>query len=382
MELNLTFVCAKVESFEEREGGVMSKRKTAIVYSEGFFAEMDGKTANGLVRASEIYEIVGVIDSTKSGQDSGEVLDGKKNNILIYKDLDDAVKHIDKPIEVFIYGIAPLSGDFSEGDIVLMEKAMQKGMDIVSGLHTFLTEDEMFMQKAKEYGVKVTDVRKFTDKNLKRVFSGDILKVKAPRIAVLGTDGAIGKRTTATVLTKALNEVGLKAVMISTGQTGLMQGAKYGAPMDAIPGHFAAGVIEGEILKAWEDERPDIFIVEGQGALTHPAYLSSCAISRGSQANGIILQHAPMREVMGDYSDFPMPTLEYAIELNELFTHSAVIAITINHEKMDDQMLKETISTYEATYHRAVTDVLKIGSEKVVEAILQHFPQLKEKVSL
>ena len=359
----------------------MSKRKTAIVYSEGFFGEMDGKTANGLVRSSEIYEIVGVIDSTKSGQDAGEVLDGKKNGILIYKDLDDALKHIDKPIEVFIYGIAPLSGDFSEGDIALMEKAMQKGMDIISGLHTFLTDNEAFMQKVKQYGIKVTDVRKFADKNLKRVFSGDILKVKAPRIAVLGTDGAIGKRTTATVLTKALNEAGLKAVMISTGQTGLMQGAKYGAPMDAIPGHFAAGVIEGEILKAWEDEHPDIFIVEGQGALTHPAYLSSCAISRGSQANGIILQHAPTREVMGDYPDFPMPTLEYAIELNELFTRSAVIAITINHENMDDQMLKETISTYEATYHRAVTDVLKIGPEKVVEAILQHFPQLKEKVS-
>jgi len=360
----------------------MHNKKTAIVYSEGFFGEMDGKTANGLVRSSEIYEIVGVIDSTKSGQDAGEVLDGKKNGILIYKDLDDAIKHIDKPIEVFIYGIAPLSGDFSKGDIQLMENAMQKSMNIVSGMHTFLSDNEAFMQKAKQYGVKVTDVRKFANKNLKRVFSGDILKVKAPRIAVLGTDGAIGKRTTATVLTNALNEAGLKAVMISTGQTGLMQGAKYGAPMDAIPGHFAAGVVEGEILKAWENEHPDIFIVEGQGALTHPGYLSSCAISRGSQASGVILQYAPTREVMGDYPNFAMPTLEYAIELNELFTRSPVLAITINHEKMDDQMLKETIVAYETTYNRPTADILKMGANKVVEAILQHFPQLKEKVSL
>jgi len=360
----------------------MGKRKTAIVYSEDFFGEMDGKTANGLVRSSEIYEIVGVIDSTKSGQDAGELLDDIKNDILIYKDLDDAINNIDKTIGVFIYGIAPLSGDFSEGDIELMENAMQKGMDIVSGMHTFLTNNEVFMQKAKQYGVKVTDVRKYVDKNFKRVFSGDIMKVKAPRIAVLGTDGAIGKRTTATVITKALNEVGLKAIMISTGQTGLMQGAKYGAPMDTIAGHFAAGVIEGEILKAWEDERPDIFIVEGQGALTHPAYLSSCAISRGSQVSGVILQHAPTREVMGDYPEFLMPTLEYAIELNELFTQSPVLAITINHEKMDEKMLKEIIDTYEATYHRPATDVLKIGPDKVVKAILQQFPQLKEKVSL
>jgi len=247
----LAFVYAKNELYIKKDKECsMGKRKIAIVYSEGFFGEMDGKTANGLVRSSEIYEIVGIIDSTKSGQDTGEVLDGKENGILIYEDLDDALKHIDKSVEVFIYGIAPLSGDFSKGDIVLMQNAMQEGMDIVSGLHTFLTEDETFMQKAKQYGVKVTDVRKFTDKNLKRVFSGDILKVKAPRIAVLGTDGAIGKRITATVLTKTLNEIGLKAVMISTGQTRLMQGAKYGAPMDAIAGHFAAGVVEGEILKA------------------------------------------------------------------------------------------------------------------------------------
>ena len=78
----------------------------------------------------------------------------------------------------------------------------------------------------------------------------------------------------------------------------------------------------------------------------------------------MILQHAPTREVMGDYPDFAMPTLDYAIELNELFTRSPVLAITINHENMDDQMLKETIATYEATYHKPTADVLKMGSDK------------------
>ena len=221
------------------------KKATAVVYSEGFFTQMDGKTANGLVRHSERYEIIGVIDSQFAGQDAGEVLDGIANGIMIFKNLDDALNSLSKKPQTFIYGIAPLTGDFSDGDIDLMERAMSKGLSIVSGMHRFLSDDKAFMKKAKQYGVSVTDVRKYEGKNLRRVVTGEILKVTAPRIAVLGTDGAIGKRTTATIVTQALIKTGYKAVMISTGQTGLMQGAKYGAPMDAIQGHFAAGVVEG-----------------------------------------------------------------------------------------------------------------------------------------
>ncbi len=351
----------------------------AIVYSEGFFTVMDGKTANGLARHSETYRIVGVIDSRFAGRDAGEVLDGEPNGIPIFQSLDDALNALAQTPQTFIYGIAPLSGDFSTGEIDLMERAMAEGMDIVSGMHRFLGDDASFMEKARKCGVAVTDIRKYEGKNLRRVFTGEILNVSAPRIAVLGTDGAIGKRTTATIVTQALKHAGYNAVMISTGQTGLMQGARYGAPMDAIPGHFAAGVVEGEILRAWESEQPDIFIVEGQGALTHPAYLSSCAISRGSQANGVILQHAPMRKTMGDYPDFPMPKLEDAIQLNEMFTGAPVLAITLNHEAMDDAAIDKTIVAYKKRHKRAVTDVLKRDTQCIIDAIEAHFPDLMKK---
>ncbi len=349
---------------------------SAIIYSEGFFSEIDGKTANGLVRYCESYNIIGVIDSRFAGKDTGEVLDGKSNGIPIYRDLDEVLKKAPIKPKVFIYGIAPLSADFSKGEIGLMEKAMAEGMNIVSGMHRFLSDDKLFMEKAKKYGVNVLDVRKYEGKNFHRIFSGEILNVTAPRIAVLGTDGAIGKRTTATIITQALQKAGYHAVMISTGQTGLMQGAKYGAPMDAIQGNFAAGVVEGEILKAWEEEKPDIFIVEGQGALTHPAYLSSCAISRGAQVNGVILQHAPMRKVLSDYSDFPMPTLDKAITLNEMFTGVPVLAITLNHEQMNDALIDETIKIYKEKYNRAVTDVLTRETDSIIDAIEKQFPNL------
>ena len=56
---------------------------TAIVYCEGLFGEQDGKTANGLVRHSEKYEILSVIDSLRAGVDAGKFLDGTANGIPV-----------------------------------------------------------------------------------------------------------------------------------------------------------------------------------------------------------------------------------------------------------------------------------------------------------
>ena len=86
--------------------------------------------------------------------------------------------------------------------------------------------------------MSILDVRRPRAKKNLRMFTGRISTVTCPRIAVLGTDGAIGKRTTATILTAALNADGIKAVLIGTGQTGLIQGARYGVALDAIPCQF------------------------------------------------------------------------------------------------------------------------------------------------
>lgn len=45
--------------------------ETAIVYCEDNFGGIDGKTANGLVRHSEKYQILSVIDGGKAGRDAG-----------------------------------------------------------------------------------------------------------------------------------------------------------------------------------------------------------------------------------------------------------------------------------------------------------------------
>ncbi len=235
----------------------------------------------------------------------------------------------------FIFGMAPSSGMLSPVERRVVLDAIERGMNIVNGLHEFLNDDPEFAAAATAHSVTILDVRRPRDKKNLRMFSGHISTVTCPRIAVLGTDGAIGKRTTATILTRALNERGIKAVMVGTGQTGLIQGARYGVALDAIPCQFCSGEMEATVVEAFEGEHPDVIIIEGQGALSHPAYLSSSFILRGSRPHAVILQHAPARRWLGDFADVPMPTAASEINLIETFADTKVIGLTINHEQHD-----------------------------------------------
>ena len=94
--------------------------------------------------------------------------------------------------------------------------------------------------------------------------------------------------------------------------------------------------------------------------------------------NALIIQHPPKRKNRCDYPAIPMPTLKSEIELNEVFSRSQVIAITINHEDMTDEELENTIAEYEERYKLPTTDVLKYGCDKLVKALLEVFPALQK----
>ena len=230
--------------------------------------------------------------------------------------------------------------------------------------------------------VRIYDIRKAPERKNLHNFTGRIHDVKTPIVTVLGTDCAVGKRTTAVNLVDALIEAGLKASFIATGQTGLLQGAKYGVAVDVLSSGFATGEIENAIINAYENDNPDIIVVEGQGALSHPAFTSSSAIIRGAVPNAIILQHPPHRKDHCDFPGIPMPTIESEIELLEVFSKSPVIAITLNHEYMTDNEVKQTIVEYEYKYELPTTDVLKFGSEKLVEVLFNVFPELRKRASV
>ncbi|HBX76501.1 MAG TPA: DUF1611 domain-containing protein, partial [Acidimicrobiaceae bacterium] len=146
------------------------------------------------------------------------------NGIPILADLASAVKRQEIRPDYLIFGMAPASGMLTPGERTMLLDAMRQGFHLVNGLHEFLNDDPEFAAAGAAYGVRLLDVRRPRDKKDLRMFSGRIDEVTCPVIAILGTDGAVGKRTTATILTKALNDSGIKAVLVSTGQTGLIQG--------------------------------------------------------------------------------------------------------------------------------------------------------------
>jgi uncharacterized NAD-dependent epimerase/dehydratase family protein len=349
---------------------------TAVVYCEANFGAADGKTANGLVRHSEKYEILSVIDSEKSGLDTGEVLGDGPNGIPICSDLAAAIALAGHVPHFFILGMAPASGMLSPVERRVVLDAIEQGMSVVNGLHEFLNDDPEFSAAATANKVTILDVRRPRDKKNLRMFSGHIATVTCPRIAVLGTDGAIGKRTTATILTRALNERGIKAVLVGTGQTGLMQGARYGVALDAIPCQFCSGEMEATVVEAFEGERPDVIIIEGQGALSHPAYLTSSFILRGGQPQGVILQHAPARRWLGDFPGVPMPTAASEINLIQTFADTKVIGLTINHEQMTEAEVTDAIKLYEFELGIPVTDALTRSPERLIDMVLRAFPEL------
>jgi uncharacterized NAD-dependent epimerase/dehydratase family protein len=351
-------------------------RPTAVVYCEANFGAPDGKTANGLVRHSERYRILSVIDSRQAGRDSGEALGDGVNGIPIVSDLESSITTAGRTPDYFVFGMAPASGMLSVEERRVMLGAMGQGINLVNGLHEFLNDDPEFAAVAAINGTTILDVRKPPDKKDLRMFSGRIAEVTCPRIAVLGTDSAIGKRTTATILTQALNDAGIHAVLVGTGQTGLIQGARYGVALDAIPCQFCSGEMEAAVVEAFESEHPDVIVIEGQGALSHPAYLSSTFILRGGQPNAIILQHAPARTVRGDFADDPMPDPASEINLIQTFADTTVIGLTINHELMNDVEVTTAIARYEAELGIPATDALWRPTARLVDMVLRAFPQL------
>ncbi|PKF78194.1 DUF1611 domain-containing protein [Vibrio sp. vnigr-6D03] len=352
-------------------------RETAIIYCEGHFGKNNGKTANGLVRISSRFDILCVIDSTLTGQDSGSVLDGIENGIPIVQNLEKAVMFSDKIPDYFIFGLAPSNGKLSFNERNLLIEAMSYGMNILNGLHEFLSDEPQFVRASRLYEVHIEDVRRPRNISELQMLTGRVTEVHCPRILVMGTDCAVGKRTTANILTTALRGYGLNAVMVATGQTSLMQGSVYGTALDSVPSQFCAGELEAVIIDAYEIEHPDVIVIEGQGALSHPSFCTSASIIRGSCPNAIIMQHVPSRVYRSGTNQVVMPNLAEEITLVELFSSSPVISITLNNEGIEGTRIIENIKDYTVKHGLPVTDLFFESEDELLSAIIRFFPDLK-----
>ncbi len=345
----------------------------ALVYCEGAFNTPNGKTAHGLVRFTERYDIVGVLDEKYEGQDAGEVLDGKPNGIPIFKDIESARNSLDRSGNTprsLVIGLAPDGGRLPSEAKSTIKKALTFGWNVDSGLHDFLTNDKELTQLAEAHHCKIRDVRKTPDRDKLHFFTGEIEKVDCLKLAVLGTDSALGKRTTSWIIVHGLRKEGFKAQMIGTGQTAWMQGAKYSMVMDSCINDFVSGEIEHAVVSAYKNEKPDVIVIEGQGSLMNPAYPGGFEILAAGRPDFVILQHAPKRVEYDGFPGYKLHSLNEQIHAIETISGKKVIAITVNHELMEtDDEIREACKNIVLETKLPAFDVLAHGPEGLIQVI-------------
>jgi uncharacterized NAD-dependent epimerase/dehydratase family protein len=338
----------------------------ALVYCEREYRTANGKTAHGLVRHTIRYDVVGVVDSTAPPGDAGEILDGKPRGIPLFSSLEEAYRAT-KP-DIFIVGAVSEGGFLPEGYDKAIAFALSNRLDVVSGLHHFISDDDRFADLAKKNDCKIVDVRKLF-RDHKRFYTGEIRQVGSTRVAVLGTDSAIGKRTTCVMLVQELRRRGRKADLIFTGQTGWMQGWPHGIVMDAMINDFVSGGIEGAILDSWKEEKPDYMIINGQGSLVHPFFPGGFEIMAAGQIHGFALQDAPGRPHLDGFPGYPMPDPGRVIRIAKLLSQCPFVGIGLNHENLSPEEAKKTKAKLCRRFNVPVVDPVIDGVEGLADAI-------------
>ncbi|MBK7046732.1 MAG: DUF1611 domain-containing protein [bacterium] len=344
----------------------------AIVYCQGAFNTTYGKTAHGLVRRSERYRVLAVIDAAWAGRDAGEVLDGRAAGIPVVSDLDAALRlrgADGRGPTHFVVGLAPDGGRLPSEARVVVAAALAAGLNVDSGLHDFLGDDPELVQLAARHGARIRDVRRTPPRPELHFFDGRISQVQALKVAVLGTDSAVGKRTTAWLLVDAFRAAGRRAELVGTGQTAWLQGAKHSLILDSLINDFVSGEIEHAVWSCWEDGRPDVIVLEGQGSLLNPAYPGGFELLAAGRPDVVVMQHAPARREYDGFPGHALHDLATQIKAIELISGREVAAITINHEELDAAGIEAARAAIRAETGLPAFDVLREGAGGLREAL-------------
>lgn len=342
-------------------------RRDAIVITGGFLDSNNAKTAHGLIRGTDRFTIVGVIDSKHPGRDAGEVLDGIKRNIPVYASIGDFIKQSGKKAEFCIVGVATKGGVIPDTLRSVLKEALENGLGLVNGLHEYIVDIPELAELAAQKGLEIIDVRKPKKVKDLHFWSGKIKEVKCPTIAVLGTDCALGKRTTTRFLVEAMRKAGYAAEMIYTGQTGWMQGARYGFVFDSTLNDFISGEMEHAVVTCYQEAKPDIIFIEGQSSLRNPSGPAGAEWIISADVDGVVLQHHPARKQYKDMEFYPAYIADPKDEIALIKIYGApTVALTLNTAKMTEQEARAHAAVYSKELEIPVVLPLEDGVDSLV----------------
>ncbi len=347
-------------------------RRIAIL-AEGLFSWHYGKTATGVIRYSK-DTVVAVIDSTRAGQDVAHALEADLGvGIPVVRDISEALQY--EP-DTLLIGIAPMGGALPPEWRWQLLVAIEAGLDIVSGLHVFISDDEELRSAAKKRGVTIWDVRRPPEKN--RVAQFIPHRAGSHTVLIVGSDCAVGKMTVALELDIEARRRGLSSVFAATGQTGIMI-ANSGIPADRIISDFIAGMTEEMVLNFTNEY--DWVFVEGQGALNHPGYAPvTLGLIHGSMPEAMIFSHKAGATTIEGFEQCALPSLNRMIEINEEALSwlrpdrsGKVVGLALVTHGLSDAEAKAAISQAEDETGLPATDVWRYGAGVLMDALVRHF---------
>ena len=347
-------------------------RRIAIL-AEGLFEWHYGKTATGVIRYGQ-DPVVAVIDSTKAGQDVSHALGAEIGvGIPVVHDIHEALQH--QP-DTLLIGIAPQGGVLPAAWKWQLLAAIDAGLNIISGLHSFLSDDPELQAAAEKRGVTIWDVRRPPYKQ--RVSNFTPHRAESHTVLMVGSDCATGKMTVALELDREANKRGLKSVFAATGQTGIMI-SNNGLPVDRIISDFVAGMVE-EMVLDFSNEYDWVF-VEGQGALNHPGYSPvTLGLVHGSMPDAMIFSHKAGTTGIEGYDNCPFPSLKRMISMNEDAANwirpgnpSKVVGISLVTQGLSDEQARDAVKQLEDETGLPTTDVWRFGSGVLMDALVKHF---------
>lgn len=341
------------------------------------------KTAHGLLRHGKRYRILAVIDEAHAGKDAGSVMDGKPLGIPVFGSLSAYLSSGLERARYCIIGIASAGGRIDPAWMPTLGEAIQAGMSLVNGMHHLLIHQPRLVELAKEHAVDLIDVRKPKPASELPFWTGDIARVGCPIVPVLGSDCAVGKRTTARFIEAACNDRGIRTEMIYTGQTGWLQGGKYGFIFDSTLNDFVSGELEHAILSCWDNEQPDLILVEGQAALRNPSGPCGTEMLISGRADACIFVHPQGRTHYKGWEHLDLRLLlpEEEMALIRAFGVET-IGVALNTRAANPASLREDRDKLRARLGIPVALPLEEGVDSLADALeifLQHWHQSRRK---
>lgn len=345
-------------------------RRLAIL-AEGHLGRHTAKTAVGVIRYGA-DPVVAVIDSTHSGQDAGDVLrepDGPAHGIPIVPDVASALAfHPD----TLLIGISPRGGGLPDAWRPGLLLAIQSKLDLVSGLHDFLSDDPELVEAARQHGTSLWDVRRPPAATAMRIATGQAHRPGSHVVYFAGTDCNVGKMTAAFEVHREVRRCGLSSGFAATGQTGILIAGR-GIPADRYISDFLAGGTEALVLEMAGEF--DWVFVEGQGALGHPAYSAvTLGLLHGAAPDYLVLCHHAGRMSINGYPSVAIPPLKVVQAMNETaagwLKPARTVAVVLNTFDLSEADARAALHTAERETGLPTADPVRFGAGPVVEALL------------